>query len=223
MAWIESHQGLLMHRKTLRASALLKVNKYQLIGHMHALWWWALENAEDDGALPEAIDEEIAEAAGWPTKKASGFVEALVMVGFIDPRDGCYVLHNWWTYAGKLNDKRAKDRERKAEVRATSSGNPAEVAGTNQPTNRTNQPTEEVDTPYVTTQESDPLRKPTNVLDRTFGQGSDREDLERALDEEWKLDYLKEHPEGIRMTPEEIKRGRIDLRARRKGSAAAVG
>jgi len=80
-----------------------------------------------------------------------------------------------------------------------------------------------VETPYVTTQESDPLRKPTNVLDRTFGQGSDREDLERALDEEWKLDYLKEHPEGIRMTPEEIKRGRIDLRARRKGSAAAVG
>lgn len=65
-------------------------------------------------------------------------------------------------------------------------------------------------------------RTPTDALDRASGRGSDRESVEVAKDEAWKLEYLKEHPEGIVMTSEEMKRGRIDLRRRRKDSAAVT-
>lgn len=44
MAWIESHQTLSRHRKTLRAAALLHVDRHKMIGHLHELWWWALDN-----------------------------------------------------------------------------------------------------------------------------------------------------------------------------------
>lgn len=151
MSWIESHQSLLTHRKTLRASAILKVNKHQVIGHMHALWWWALDNAEDDGCLGEILPEELAEAAGWPARKAAEFMAALETVKFIERTDCGYTLHNWYKYAGKLNEKKAKDRARKAESSGNSSGFPAEVAEKSQaptnpptptvPTNLTNLPT----------------------------------------------------------------------------------
>lgn len=150
MAWIESHQSLLTHRKTLRASLLLKVDRYKLIGHLHALWWWSLDNAKDDGELGAISAAEIAEAAGWPTKKADEFVAALVSVGFIDAKnDVSKSLHNWRKYAGKLNEKRAKDRARKSEVAGNSTGIPLEVARKSQaptnppsPTVPTNPPTD---------------------------------------------------------------------------------
>lgn len=144
MAWIESHQSLLTHRKTLRAAALLRIDRHKLIGHLHALWWWGLDNATNNGHLGSVLDEEIAEAAGWPVRRAEQFVSVLVEAGFLD-RDGVKLgLHDWWEYAGKLNAKRAKDRARKAEVAGNSAGIPVEVAGKsqapNQPTNQPNQP-----------------------------------------------------------------------------------
>ena len=51
MAWIESHQSLSRHRKTLAVVAELKVDRHKLIGHLHELWWWALDNATAEGAL----------------------------------------------------------------------------------------------------------------------------------------------------------------------------
>ena len=139
MSWIESHQSLLTHRKTLRLEALLHVNRYQLIGHLHALWWWSIDNAQDDGLLGQVLPEEIAAAAGWPTRKASAFVNALTASGFLDEDDGDgFRLHNWYKFAGKLNEKRAKDRGRKAEIHRSSIGFPVEVAGTDRPTDLTN-------------------------------------------------------------------------------------
>ena len=155
MAWIESHQSLLAHRKTVRAATLLKVDRYKFIGHLHALWWWALDNADDDGLLGDITPEELADLVGWPKRTAQQFVDALIVAGFLESSGGLR-LHNWWKYAGKLNAKRTKDRERKAgdsaEVARNSSGVPAEVAGksqaptnlpTYQPTNRPNQPREQ--------------------------------------------------------------------------------
>ena len=109
MAWIESHQSLLTHRKTIRAATLLKVNRYQLIGHLHALWWWALDNAPD-GVLAELTAEEIAEATGWPTKRGAELVQALVEAGFIDVEPAR--LHDWMDYAGRLIVRRTAERER---------------------------------------------------------------------------------------------------------------
>lgn len=115
MAWIESHQSLLNHRKTIRAAALLKADRYKLIGHLHALWWWALDNADLDGKLDAVTPEEVAIAAGWPENKAADFVAALEAAGFLDKG---MVLHDWYDYAGKLNAKRAANKERMRSARA---------------------------------------------------------------------------------------------------------
>jgi len=137
MSWIESHQSLLTHRKTIRAATELGISKYLLIGHLHALWWWALDNLDDQGCLLDLTDAEIAHAAGWP-RKAPPFVQALTLAGFIDGALGRRGLHDWWQYAGKLNAKRATDRARK------SPRLPTELQGKSQaPTNQpTNQPTD---------------------------------------------------------------------------------
>lgn len=111
MSWIESHQSLSRHRKTLRAASLLKVDRHKLIGHLHELWWWGLDNAGADGQLDGISELEIATAAGWPERDAGRFVKALCAAdpkgaaGFLEVRESHYVLHDWFEYAGKFNDQ----------------------------------------------------------------------------------------------------------------------
>jgi hypothetical protein len=168
MAWIESHQSLLTHRKTLRAASLLKISKYRLIGHLHALWWWCLDNAED-GDLSHIDDREIAVAVGWPVGKATAFIDALTLAGFIDllPRSVDLLprrLHDWDVYSGKLVARRQCDAQRKRDERAkqignsppvpeTSAGRPSDVPETSCGTVPTN-PTNPTDQPHQQTQPS---------------------------------------------------------------------
>jgi len=127
MSWIESHQSLSRHRKTMAAAELLNVDRHKLIGHLHELWWWGIDNADINGVLVGIRDKSIAAAAGWPDKTAAKFTAALVEAGFLESRDGRYVLHNWYKYAGKLNERRTKERQRQADRRAADQ-QPANVA-----------------------------------------------------------------------------------------------
>ena len=120
MAWIESHQSLARHRKTLAVVAALKVDRHKLLGHLHELWWWGLDNADTNGRLGQIAAEVLAEAAGWPIRDATRFVGALVDAGFLDGRDGGLVLHDWYDYAGKLNDRRQANQQRMKRARASS-------------------------------------------------------------------------------------------------------
>ena len=142
MAWIESHQSLLTHRKTLRAAALLRIRPVLLIGHLHVLWWWALDNLPNDGDLGDLTDGEIASAALW-TKSATTFLGALTAAGFIDANPDTRSLHDWYDYAGKLNNRRAQAKERMFSARSQNVlGTFAERSAL--PTNKqtvTNQPT----------------------------------------------------------------------------------
>jgi hypothetical protein len=118
MSWIESHQSLARHRKTLALVALLKVDRHKLIGHLQELWWWGLDNADSSGLVGQVASESLAQAAGWRVYDAEHFVQALVTVGFVDVVEDGYVLHDWYEYAGKLNDQREKNRERMRSARA---------------------------------------------------------------------------------------------------------
>ena len=123
MAWIASHQSLANHRKTTRAAGALKIDRYKLIGHLHMLWWWAADNADADGRITDTSVNELAEVAGWPTKKADQFVDVLLSVGFLDrDSDGVFLLHDWHEYQGKRVDKadvtRDSDAERQRKHRA---------------------------------------------------------------------------------------------------------
>src|SRR5687767_5633894 len=47
MAWIESHQEIARHPKTRKLARLLGGSVPTAIGHLHLLWWWAVDYAED--------------------------------------------------------------------------------------------------------------------------------------------------------------------------------
>jgi len=127
LAWIKSHQTLQRHPKVIIASSMLGVPRIKLIGHLHCLWWWALDFASADGCLGKNITKEmIAVAAEFPVKKADLFVESLLHCGqnsqknitnpetlsancshgFLEIIDGIYYLHDWQDYAGGLTESR---------------------------------------------------------------------------------------------------------------------
>lgn len=106
MAYIEVHQALPSHRKIMRLRRLLKIEPAQAVGHMVALWCWALDNAQD-GDLSSFEADEIAEAAMW-RKDPDRFYQAIVEAGFIDEDNR---LHDWYDYAGRLMDQREHRKE----------------------------------------------------------------------------------------------------------------
>lgn len=113
MAWIESHQELRDHPKTIRLTHLLGVHRMQAIGHLHALWWWCLSYA-DNGDLARFEYYEIAMAAGWDGDPEA-FVKALAEAGWLE--GDLMVVHDWEHYGGKLAERRRADAERKSAAR----------------------------------------------------------------------------------------------------------
>jgi len=120
--WLESHQALLTHRKTMRATALAEISTPQLIGHLHMLWWWGLDNADADGSLGDTFASEIEMVAGWAGPPGK-LVDALLgaggngHAGFLDQKGYGFKLHDWGDYGGKLKLARAKNAARTAKWR----------------------------------------------------------------------------------------------------------
>lgn len=142
MAWIESHQSLGTHKKLYRLAAELHITRAQAVGHLHYLWWWALDNAPD-GDLSGISDEVLADVSNFLEGRShrfgkrllsvcSSFGTALRSAGWIGT-DG--KLHDWEDYAGKLIHAREIDRLRHRK----SNGSPTEVQRTSEATvpNRT--------------------------------------------------------------------------------------
>ena len=100
MAWIESHQELKDHPKTRKLARQLGITVPAAIGHLHCLWWWALEYAQD-GDLSAHDAEEIGFAGMWEGD-SDQFIAALCQSGFLDEagNPGDYGLHDWTDYAG---------------------------------------------------------------------------------------------------------------------------
>jgi len=134
MAWIESHSTLRHHPKTKRLAKALRVSIPTAVGYLHFLWWWALDYAQD-GNLSGFTPEDIAEVILWEGDP-QGAVDALVESGFIDrsPKKGSLSIHDWYEYAGRLIDKREKNRKRSQRARDSkkkSENEDAPAAGAN--------------------------------------------------------------------------------------------
>lgn len=132
MAWIELHQTLREHKKMFACADDLGVKRTEMIGILVSLWLWALDNAQD-GSLARVSDKTIARVCDFPEKKAGKLVEALRKNRFLEKDGDHYVIHDWYDYAGKLMERREKDRSRKQTKKKTnedfhgnSIGNPAE-------------------------------------------------------------------------------------------------
>lgn len=109
MAWIELHQSLPGHRKTMRLRRALKICQAQAVGHLcMLLWLWCLDNCPD-GDLSSLMDCEIAEAAGYVGKDPATFVAALRESGYIDAD---MRIHDWQEYVHRGDDI-ARERARR--------------------------------------------------------------------------------------------------------------
>lgn len=128
MAWIELHQGLREHRKMFACAEVLNISKIEMVGTLVCLWLWALDNAQD-GSLAGVSEKTIARVCEYPEKKANKLVSALAETGWLDYDGESYFIHDWYDYAGKLMERRQKDRERKQTgkgIRKNSDGIPME-------------------------------------------------------------------------------------------------
>jgi hypothetical protein len=114
MAWIESHQELANHPKTKRFRRALSISTPQAIGHLHMLWWWALDYAQD-GNLTGFDASEVAEACGWEGDPHA-FAGALEQSGFVDAETN--LIHDWDEYGGKYLKRRDQARERQQKHRS---------------------------------------------------------------------------------------------------------
>lgn len=109
MAWIETHQSVMTHRKTLKAATVLKLAPVHVVGHLVSLWLWALDNAQD-GHVGES-ERIIAKAAHFEGSPKT-FVKALEGAGYLSPNGHGWTLHDWDDYAGKLLARREANKER---------------------------------------------------------------------------------------------------------------
>jgi hypothetical protein len=117
MAWIELHQSLPTHRKTLALADALNIEPVQAVGHLACLWLWAVDNTPN-GRLDGVTERTIARAAQW--KRDSGaLLEALTDAGFLDAAPQL-LIHDWHDYAGRLVERRSVERERSRQRRSTS-------------------------------------------------------------------------------------------------------
>lgn len=110
MAWIETHQALVTHRKTLALADELGVSVPTAVGHLICLWTWALDNAPD-GNLAGVRSKSLATAGYW-RKRPDDFVAALVNAGFIDSAPDVPVrLHDWDDYGGRYTYQRERNKK----------------------------------------------------------------------------------------------------------------
>lgn len=111
--WIESHTTIRFHKKLPLLCQLLSVNRPQAIGHLHCLWWWAIENRED-GDLTGLTPKDIALAGDWEGDPQT-FIDALHKSKWITENK----INDWIIYAGRLLRDRIRKRYEREEKVAT--------------------------------------------------------------------------------------------------------
>jgi len=135
MAWVSVHDGVVDHPKTRKLAALLGCTRHEAIGILVSLWQWSLHNADRDGVIQNATEDDIADGImyrpssgmsagqsdGHSMKSSRKLLNSLVDAGWIDVgNDDVFILHDWdeWqTEWFKYLDKLDADRRRKRDTR----------------------------------------------------------------------------------------------------------
>lgn len=100
MPWIESHQELERHPKTLDLMNQMGWDLDVTIGKLHRFWWWCVDYAED-GDLRKHNDNRLSAAVGVSPSASKQFMAAMVQSGWID-REPYFRVHDWWHYFGEF-------------------------------------------------------------------------------------------------------------------------
>jgi len=128
VSYIELHEHVWNHPKTIELSGRLQVRKTYAVAHLSRLWTWCIRYAED-GCITNISPFILADAADWGGDPEH-FLQALVDSKYVDKTPEGVFIHDWDDYAGKLLEFRKRDRERKRKpigTRQHSDGNPMEI------------------------------------------------------------------------------------------------
>lgn len=110
MAWIESHEEIGDHHKTLKLAELLKCSIPTAVGHLHLLWHYTLKVAWRDGDLSKFTPGSISRACWWEGGHET-FISALRESKWLDGD----IVHDWQEYAKHIiyqrfyNENKRKD------------------------------------------------------------------------------------------------------------------
>lgn len=118
MAWISVYEHVLGGK--LRAlSKEIGCSQNEALGLLVRFWLWGISNADREGRITGATEEDVAEALRIgtdPRYQPQAMIEAMVETGWIDADGEGIFIHDWedWqTEYYKKMDTRARDRERK--------------------------------------------------------------------------------------------------------------
>lgn len=110
MAWIQSHDTLGGHRKVKRLARVLDISRPAVVGHLHYLWWEAL-NYAPDGDLTGYGAEDLADAMLWDGDPQT-LVDGLLQVHWIEgPSEGPWVIHDWAEWASEFAKHQGQRRQ----------------------------------------------------------------------------------------------------------------
>lgn len=118
MAWLKLEQSFPTHHKTLLGAQLMSMDEHKFMGHVLTFWLWSLDHADDTGCLPPLGCDALGQRSGVPKRQATSFMESMVTAGLVEKDGAYYVIHNWPRYAGKLNERRARNAQRQKNFRA---------------------------------------------------------------------------------------------------------
>jgi hypothetical protein len=98
MAWIESHQSIERHPKTIALMAEMGWDLDTTIGKLHRFWWWCIDYALD-GNLSKFTPAILGNSVGLNGEDSVKFLETMIKVRFFDEKPFLRV-HDWWDHIG---------------------------------------------------------------------------------------------------------------------------
>ena len=125
MAWISVHDHV-DGKKLRRMSKMLNCSKAEALGILNFLWFWGLNNADENGRIEDADRDDIAEVLSGKTQlPLDEVVTALFNSGWLDDVEGCIYLHDWSDWQEqwyKFRKKKDYDAKRKRLERPRNKG-----------------------------------------------------------------------------------------------------
>lgn len=116
MAWISVHDHV-DGKKLRRMSKMLECSKAESLGILNFLWFWGLNNADENGRIEDADRDDIAEVLSGKTQlPLKKVVDVLFSSGWLDDVEGCIYLHDWSDWQEqwyKFRKKKDYDAQRK--------------------------------------------------------------------------------------------------------------
>lgn len=111
MAWIESHEEIGDHSKTVQLYVQLNCNVPTAVGYVHLLWHYTLRVAWETGDLSAFPPSTIARACHFEGDP-DAFISALQKAGFLDG----FIVHEWQEYAYHIIYQRKYNKQKRKSV-----------------------------------------------------------------------------------------------------------